>query len=285
MLKFFRKSKLFTLFIIFTVVPSIIFSEQINIPKIYDDNGNICRELFNEDGVLSYAAIEVLFKKIEKGKARYDEENWYKINQFIAYLANQGVAQDENKDVLEQDIAALLNTCDDIYGPRIACYESDSYKIIPAIFYGKKDAFLCKSSSKSISSHISKFFKKHKKAIIIGAVVVVATVVVVTTIAVISSTSAATAATGALAHKNNHLRNKNHSQKIPSVQDIVPPLQDVKQAFENQISDYKKVIAENDFLFLNSIGKNSVEPIIFAFSLFFPIGFRNKKSFSAITFL
>ncbi|MDE3046644.1 MAG: hypothetical protein KGJ02_08415 [Verrucomicrobiota bacterium] len=92
--------------------------------------------------------------------------------------------------LLEQDSYTLL--CTTRVDPQF--FPHDLYTIQPAVYEGHIEATLCKSWVHKQCSQVKKFVKKHKKAIIIGAVVVAVVAVAAVTIIAVAGTTAATSA-------------------------------------------------------------------------------------------
>lgn len=86
--------------------------------------------------------------------------------------------------------------------------DDQGYTIHPLVFYGDSSIILCKSFWKKTKD----FVKKHKKEIIIGAVIVVAVVVVVT-VAVVATSAAAASTAAAAAGVASACENKQEPQK------------------------------------------------------------------------
>jgi len=257
MIKLLKKSKLFILALILINTTSLIASEIphqtiIKSESYFANKGDIINQLYNEDGLLMYDAIIQLIDEIEDGTIDdiCTNEDWYKINHFLTFLAKQGIlpnATEEEKAELEKDIDEILNPYDNRISFENASY-IDGVKIIPAICYGQPEFVLCKSWFKKQCKHIGKFVKKHKTAVIVGTVVVVAAVAVVATVAIASSAAAASAATVSAAEtcapetKNKEVQKTEPSQSTTTAYDPV-----LHQSFDNQVNEYKNTIVQNDF--------------------------------------
>ena len=262
MLQLLKRSKFFILFMIFINISSIISAEITNIPivkthAVVVDKENIINQLFNEDGTLLYDAVLTLLEELENNDLDNvcSKEDRSKINHFLAFLSKQGIlpdATEAEKADLEQDIQELLNPSENSIVFDNSYYRIDNYQILPHILYGQeKDFRLCKSWLKKQCKHTAKFIKKHKTAIIVGAVIVVATAAIIVTAVSISSAATAAAVTSVAAVDSSKSKSDNN--------DIVPinnkPTQSVDnlssniagpalpQSFEDQIS---KVINENN---------------------------------------
>ncbi len=145
----------------------------------------------------SYDEVLDLLEKLEEGELeqRCSFDEFERINQFIAYLAKQGVLPNEIDEglALESDIREFLNFEQNPYEYAYSLYQGSEYAIIPALFYGQRDILLCKGWLKKKWEQTKKFVKKHKKAIIVGAAVVVAAATVVGIVAAVSTAGAAAA--------------------------------------------------------------------------------------------
>ena len=207
MLKLLKKSKFFIIFIITINISSLVASEIRHSPTVqsqyqssFANKGDIIKQLYNDDGLLLYDSVIRLLDELENGDLDdvYTEEDWYKINRFLAFLARQGVTPnttEEEKAELEQDIQELLDSSENNITFENTSYKSAGLQILPAVYYGQADIILCKSWIKKQYKHVGKFVKEHKKAIIIGTVVVVATLAVVAAVVTITTAAAAAATT------------------------------------------------------------------------------------------
>jgi hypothetical protein len=172
---------------------------------------------------LSYDEIIDLLARIESVDfdERYSMEELDQINQFVSFLAMEG-ANDEEKFETERDIASLFRTDSIQYALLIDSGLGSSLK--PAIYIDSPENFiLCKSWFKKQCDQTRSFVKKHKKAIIVGAIVAVTVAVVVVTAVAISSAAAtaAAAAGGALAPSGDsapHL-----ADQVPRTVTMHPP--------------------------------------------------------------
>ncbi len=150
----------------------------------------------------TYDEIIQMLDDLESGELerKYPPEQLERVNEYLATLAREGILPnefDEETD-LEEDSYDLLYGEDS--GFQLACYleSSSEYMIIPAVMngYSGYNIVQCGKISKAWKK-TKKFCKKHKKAIIIGAVVVVAVAAV--TVAVVVSTSAGAASAASTA--------------------------------------------------------------------------------------
>ena len=205
---------------------------------------------------LSYDEVVNLLALVESDSfedtCSLDELN--RLNEFVAMLAIEGATEDERVDV-QNSIASLFGKDFVEY----ALLSEHGYVARPAIYIeGSYDIMLCRSWFKKKWDETRDFCKKHKKAIIIGAVVVVTVAVVVVTAVAISSSvaSAGAAAGGALASgdssSKDQRRDDSRSKEVPSNESFVSSLQ-------NQVSSFKETIATEQFTALNESGGISIE--------------------------
>ena len=94
---------------------------------------------------------------------------------------------DDGNSSLEEDVEELLHGEVNPYSYAFHLGDSSQYVVVPAVFYDDAEAILCKSWLKKQWKQTKKFIKKHKREIIIGAVVVVAVVAVA--VVVVSATA------------------------------------------------------------------------------------------------
>jgi hypothetical protein len=212
--------------------------------------------------LLSYDNVINLIGDLEDGELekRCNEGDLERINHFLANLAAQGVLPNEPEEefILQNDIQELLHGEESPYQYSFSLGQGNDYVIIPGIFYGQEEIVLCKSWIQKKWEQTKKFVKKHKKAIIIGAVVVVATVVVVGVVAAASAAGAAAAgaaASGSDSDKDekDKLKAKDEQQPTPastppadsshamSVANEAPIL---KSVIQERVSNFKETVAE-----------------------------------------
>lgn len=102
-----------------------------------------------------------------------------RIAHYIAFLAKKGVLPDNSEESLslDDDIEELLNGDENNFS--FESYNDYQYMILPAVWKGQGEIVFCKSWVQKQCKHIKKFVVKHKKELIIGAIVVVAVAAVV----------------------------------------------------------------------------------------------------------
>ncbi|MCC6127601.1 MAG: hypothetical protein IT584_00135, partial [Chlamydiae bacterium] len=183
------------------------------------------------------------------------------LNQFVALLAIEGATDDERVDV-GNSIASLFGK--DFF--EYALFMKDGYVAKPAIYIeGAYDVELCRSWIKKKWDATRDFCKKHKKAIIIGAIVVVAVAVVVVTAVAISTSAvsaAGAAAGGALATAEDSTETSpsstgsrgsySESKGESSNESLISSLQ-------NQVSTFKETVAQEQFAAINESSGISIE--------------------------
>ena len=184
---------------------------------------------------------------------RYSEDELDQINQFISFLAMEGVTDDEKFDMT--NATASLFRKDTIQYALFTDSES-GYNAMPAIYtQSAYDIVLCKSWFKKQWNQTRSFVKKHKKAVIIGAIVVVTVAVVVVAAVAISSSaaSAAAAAGGALAPSNNSTDTPTGSSYSKSDGNSYSEAKETLQnesltsSWQQQVSSFKETIAKEQF--------------------------------------
>jgi len=201
---------------------------------------------------LSYDEVIDLLSKIESDSfdERYSMEELDQINQFVSLLAMEGATDDE-KPEMEYAIASLFRS--DLIQYALLLDSGFGYGAEPAIYIeGTQDFVLCKSWFKKQWDQTRSFVKKHKKAIIIGAIVVVTVaVVVVTAVAISSSAASATAAAGgALASADDSSSTPNgssHSKNDRNSYSDPPQSESLTSSFQTQVSTFKETIAQEQF--------------------------------------
>ncbi|KPK33716.1 MAG: hypothetical protein AMS24_00075 [Chlamydiae bacterium SM23_39] len=258
MVKLLKKSKLFVFFLIFTNVSFLIASTPIypsatQSQSYFANKGNIMKQLYNEDGLLVYDLVIKLLEELENGLLEdvCTEQDLYEISYFLALLARSGTlsnATEEEKAELERDIQELLSPYEDDATFENSSYRTGDYQIIPAVYYRQYDIILCKNWFKKKFKKVRKYIKKHKKAFIIGSALVVGTIAVVATIAIAKSTKAAEATTPESCTSKSKKEENLSSNPIPSPENSSSNSQDLTlyQSFNDQISEYKDTIVENN---------------------------------------
>lgn len=112
-----KKSKFFIFLLILINISSLVASEitsQSKVQSSFANKGDIVKQLFLEDDALSYDAVITLLDELENGFLDdvCAEEDWYKINNFLAFLSFQSIMPNTSnidRIILEQDIENFLN--------------------------------------------------------------------------------------------------------------------------------------------------------------------------------
>jgi len=200
-----RKLKFFTHCTLLAATPSLPAYPEYSLhqaaPKTMNSSGDrswgIQEQAAEWVRPTTYDEIMQMLDDLESGKLeiRYPAEQLERVNEYLVTLAREGILSDEfdEEAVLEEDVEDLMYCEDSAFELTRYLASSNEYMIIPAVLngYSGYNIVQCGKISKAWKK-TKKFCKKHKKAIIIGAVVVVAVTVVAA-----SSASAASAAAGA----------------------------------------------------------------------------------------
>lgn len=198
----------------------------------------------------TYDEIIQMLDDLETGELerRYPPEQLERVNECLATLAREGILPNEfDKETdLEEDSYDLLYGEDS--GFQLARYleSSSDYMIIPAVLNGYSGCNIvqCGKISKAWKK-TKKFCKKHKKSIIIGAVVVVAVAAV--TVAVVVATSATAAASGSSSGSSKsefHGSSSSTSSGSQTSSNTAPTFQG---AMEKQVTSFKDHLAGENF--------------------------------------
>jgi tetratricopeptide (TPR) repeat protein len=159
------------------------------------------------------------------------------LKSWIATIASEG-ADVEDQVVLKEDIQELLSSHEGYeyaYGfERDYIYLSDGGRLIPCSWAGKQ------------WKHVKKFVKKHKKALIIGAIAIAATA---TVIGFVAAAPAAAAVAGSAAASPSE---KSHEQ-VPSTptesnSSLSYEFPHLTRVFEAQKTAFKETIKHEEFL-------------------------------------
>lgn len=264
--------KLFTHYAILATTPTLLTYPQHNLPQVSFQAVNHGYHQEAEEWIRpnTYDEIIQMLEDLESGELerRYLPKQLERLNSYIATLAKEGVLPDEFEEEyeLEEDAYDLMYGEDSAFQLMRYLENSHEYMIIPAVFHGYLgyDIIQCGKISKAWKK-TKKFVKKHKKAIIIGAVVVVAVTVVAVAVVAASSVSAASAAAGAAgaaasagagSSDSGHSESKKTESKeeTPPVsaapKETVPPVDIneapvMKAALDKHVASFKEFLVED----------------------------------------
>ena len=258
-----RFSKLLTKSVLLLSTQGLIASPQHDLQEIHTSHVPLPEEtapcnVLNTP-FFSYDDVLDLLEKIESGtvEEHCTSEEIDRINQFIAFLAQQGVLPGD----IEQEIA-LNQSIENLLCPSENCYSfytPGEYSIIPAVFYWRSNPILCRSWFKKRWDETREFVNNHKKEIIIGAIVVIAAAAVVVTVVAVSSAGAAAVgaaeAVGAAAVSGFDKKEKSSSGSSVGTGTPPPPpiatspdTSGLKTAMDEQILTFKETIVKEQLL-------------------------------------
>lgn len=221
----------------------------------------------------TYDEIMQMLDDLESGELerRYPPEQLERVNEYLATLAREGILPnefDEETD-LEEDSYDLLYGEDS--GFQLARYleSSSDYMIIPAVLngYSGYNIVQCGKISKAWKK-TKKFCKKHKKSIIIGAVVVVAVAAVTVAVVVATSASAASAAgaagaagvavsgSGSSSGSSKSESNRSSSSTSSGSQTSSSTAPTFQGAMEDQVTSFKEHLAGENFFQPSGVGQD-----------------------------
>ncbi|GAB4187770.1 MAG: hypothetical protein Tsb0015_06880 [Simkaniaceae bacterium] len=220
----------------------------------------------------TYDEIIQMLEDLESGELerRYSPMQLEKVNDYIATLAKEGILPNEFEEEceIEEDTYDLMYGEDSAFQLTRYLENSHEYMIIPAVLggYSGYDIIQCGKISKAWKK-TKKFCKKHKKAIIIGAVVVVAVAAVTVAVVVASSAAATSAASAAAAGAagtassgsgSSRSESSGNSSSTPSGSQPQTSANDIpifKSAMDEQISSFKENLAHENFFQTNTAGQ------------------------------
>ncbi len=221
MAKIMRNFKLFIHSLLLATTPSLLVYPQEGLPHI------AIQTVTNEDKEpqlnrsFSYDDVIELLDQIESGELEKtaSAEDLEKINQFLTFLAQEGVLPDDSYDylALEKDVTELLHGTGSLYEFAFSLGAENEDLVIPAIFNHSGEVIFCKGWFHKRWDHTKKFIKKHKKEIIIGAVIAVAVVATVVAVVAASSTAATVAGTAGGAAASYDKSPPSHKADSPSI--------------------------------------------------------------------
>jgi len=202
----------------------------------------------------TYDEIIQMLEDLASGELerRYSPMQLTKINDYIATLAKEGILPSEFEEALsvEEDTYDLLYGEDSAIQLTHYLENSHEYMIIPAVLNGYSGYNIVQCGKISHAwKKTKKFCKKHKKAIIIGAVVVVAVTVVAVAVVAASSASAASAAAGA--SDSGHSESTEESPPVSAApKETEPPVDTnetpiLKAAIDEHVTSFKEFLVED----------------------------------------
>ncbi|MCP5505047.1 MAG: hypothetical protein H7A41_07845 [Chlamydiales bacterium] len=226
-MKFFRHFLVFLSFITFLLnpIPSLAFQPpspiEDTIPR--DPLGRINPWVLLQPENLSldryFAFIDLTDN--EAFLSSLTEEEFDLVVNFVTHMVEASVpdSYDDLKKLYRSEIDELL---EDLYGePQWTFNDSFDFELVPALAFQDPDYLLCKSWMKRKAHHFGHWCKKHKKPLIIGAVVVGVITVAVLTGGV--GGSSATAVGGALINDTlSDETSKEDSKPPPKTQPTFP---------------------------------------------------------------
>jgi hypothetical protein len=200
-----------------------------------------------KNSVLSYDDFLNLIDELEQGELekKCSSEELVRLSHFFAILAKEGVLSHNKVEnfILEEDIRELLaESCEYSFFP----HPGDDYFVASAV-NDQEEILLCKSWLHKKWKKVAKFVAKHKKAIIIGAVIVTATVIAVCVVA--AASTAAVAATAAAATEDSPDTNESASS-TPETIPIFNAVQEapvLKAALDEQNASFKEHMSVDNF--------------------------------------
>lgn len=261
---------------------------------VYPQDHYLIQQIYSHEKMydgfnLTYDDILDLLQDIEAEVIEdFSEEQSNKISHFITFLARQGTLHGDYAALarLQNDTATLFGDQSNFFDYTYASPCINTSTIFPTLVNNAEDAmiFLCKykkdkqkkkkekknKKQKSKQHHhqssftrIKNFIKKHKKAIIIGAIVVIATAVVIVAIAGTVSSAGAAAAAAAAAGTATNGNNKNEPKEQGQEQDLLSsPISDslsfvnqipeLESAIETHTSNFKETVTKKDLLHISN---------------------------------
>lgn len=207
----------------------------------------------------TYDEIIQMLDDLESGELemKYTPQQLCRVNEYIAYLAKEGILPNEEEIDLDEDVNELLNGEDSACELAQYLDASYNYTIIPTVFNGYfgYDVIQCGKVSKAWKK-TKKFVKKHKKEIIIGAAVVVAVAAITVAIVVASSGAAASAAAGAVGAAGTAVAGTESSPSELPPQTSSNDISNFKAAIGEEISTFKENLADENFFQSSNPGES-----------------------------
>lgn len=200
---------------------------------------------------LSFDEIITFLHWVESEPGNLDNDDIRRINRFLRWLAERGsIPGTPESAILAQDIRDLCGADDDVH----FCDENaDEYYILPLVLLDEDPSELIDEVSlKKKWEKTKKFCKKHKTAIIIGAVIIA---IAATTIIVIASTAAATsaaagavgAAAGLTGDKSQPASDPRTDKDFEAYQDLAQNIPVLNELVNHQAAEFKERIYEDPY--------------------------------------
>lgn len=191
---------------------------------------------------LTYDQIMNLLEEIEYGEIekKCSAIQLEQINQFLALLATEGIIPDDGSTI-QEDVEELLEHKENPLQVAFLSGESHACLLVPSIFdLDSYEAVIPCGWLKKSWKNTKIFVKKHKKAIIIGAIIVV-TVSAVTIAVIASSSGAASALAGSAAAMA-----ASNSSDYDCEEDYSPSR--FESTMKEEIESFKEKIAKENLL-------------------------------------
>ncbi len=176
----------------------------------------------------TYDEIVQMLEDLESGELekKYSPTQLNQVNEYLATLAKEGVLPGEFEEevAVEEDTYDLMYGEDSFFQLAYSLNNRSKYILVPAVFntYSGYNIVQCGKISKTWKK-TRKFVKKHKKSILIGAVVVVAVTAVTAAVIVVASTEGLSAPSRSSRKAASKSRSKSkHSDSNQSVPDSSP---------------------------------------------------------------
>lgn len=218
----------FTVLLIVLIYPVLLFPEnqqlQFHAPQTYTDIIQFLDDL--ESG------------KLEKN---LPESELYKVNEYLVYLASEGILLHDDQLALRDDIEVLLSPTNYTFA---SCIYDSGFEYHTGAHH---DIVECKNVFKKAWDKTKKFARKHKKELLIGAaVVVVATVVIVAVATAGTGTAAAGALAAVVASTEKELESATVSENDPPIS--VPDIHRVAMTIDDHLPSFKEFLSQDELI-------------------------------------
>jgi len=263
-----KKLKTITHLSMLITTPSLFAYPQIHVPHVVPQKVNWFEDWWWGEGEhavewvrpATYDGIMQMLEDLESGELeeRYPPEQLERVNEYLVTLAKEGILpyEFEEEAELEEDVEDLMYGEDSAFELTRYLANSNEYMIIPAVLNGHSgyNIVQCGKISKAWKK-TKKFVKKHKKEIIIGAVVVVAvTAVAVAAVAASSAAAGAASSAGTAGSVHSESKKSETKAKSPSISSVPkespPPIDTseapvMKVAIDEHIEFFKEFLVED----------------------------------------
>ncbi|GAB4192657.1 MAG: hypothetical protein Tsb0015_15010 [Simkaniaceae bacterium] len=263
-----RKLQLFTHYTVLATTPALFAYPQNNLPQDQYHVKHYGHRQGTEEWACptTYDEIIQMLEDLDSGELerRYSPMQLEQVNEYLTALAKEGILPNEPAEeaVLEEDIYDLMHGEESPFQLIRYLEDGSEYVILPAVMDSCLDYDIIQCGKiRRAWKKTKKFARKHKKAIIIGAVVVVAAAAITVAVVAAASANTATAAAGALgaaasgsgsSSSDSGYPESKEPSSVSAITKELSPITNVnessmmKAAIEEHVSSFKEFLVEDN---------------------------------------